>query len=554
MPRRIESTHRPPSARTSVRGVLYEILRLSLEPLELPLLLEKTLDLLFRVPWLGLEPRGAVLLQEADGKPLRVAAQRGLPDGAAQRCSEVEVGTCLCGQAALRRRLVFKPCVDAEHSLRYEGITPHGHYTVPILSGEELLGVLRLYVVAGHQHRVDDEDFLNSVAQVLAGIISRRHTEDELRRSEDRFQLAIQATDAGIWDWDVASDGVYFSPRWKSMLGYEDGEIANDFHEWRSRLHPDDAPRAKEAIEAYFRGDTPEYEFEHRLRHRDGSWRSIIARGIAIRDADGEPVRMVGSHLDVTKRRQAEQSLRENEMQLLTAERIQRHFLPHEAPRFAHYDIAGFLQPADYAGGDAFDYLPRSPNTLDVVVSDVSGHGLGPALLMASTHTLLRLLSRTPNTLDSIAHQANQFLCEETLDDQFVSMILLELDARTGLVSFVNAGHPPAYVMDARGRVKARLERTGPLLSIEPDAGYPTGVPVRLEPGDVLLALTDGVLEARRRHGGEFGEERLLEVLRRTRGECADTITHAIYDAVLAYRGEPRLEDDVTLVAVRDTA
>ncbi len=551
-----------------MRGVLYEILRLSLEPLELPLLLEKTLDLLFRVPWLGLEPRGAVLLQEGDDRVLRVAAQRGLPEGAAETCAEVPIGTCLCGQAALRRRLIFKQCVDAEHSLRYEGITPHGHYTVPITSGDDLLGVLRLYVVDGHRHRVDDEDFLTSVAQVLAGIISRRRTEDELRRSEERFQLAIQATDAGIWDWDVRSDGVYFSPRWKSMLGYADDEIANDFREWRDRLHPDDAPRAKEAIQAYFRGETPEYEFEHRLRHRDGSWRSIIARGIAVRDADGKPLRMVGSHLDVTKRREAEQCLRENEIHFRTAERIQRHLLPHEAPKFAHYDIAGFLQPADYAGGDAFDYLPRSPDTLDIAISDVSGHGLGPALLMASTHTLLRLLARTTHTLDSIAHQANQFLYQETLKDQFVSMILLELDARTGLVSFVNAGHPPAYVMNARGHVKARLERTGPLLSIEPDAGYPTGVPVRMEPGDVLLAVTDGVLEARRRPGGEggihdeddacqeygeFGEERLLEVLRRMRREPAEEITRAIYDAVLTYRGEPRLEDDVTLVAIRDT-
>ena len=538
---------------TPVREVLYRILRLSLEPLELRILLERALEILFRVEWLGLAPRGAVLLREEGGSELVLAAERGLPDGARRTCGRVPIGSCLCGQAALHRTVIFKRCVDAEHSIRYGGIEPHGHYAVPILDGDELLGVVNLYVAGGHERSREEEELLLSVAQVLAGIIRRRRTESALRRSEERFQLALRATDAGIWDWDVTSDEVYFSPRWKSMLGYAPGEIADDFREWESRLHPDDRPRAQAALRAYFRGETQEYEFEHRLRHRDGSWRRIVARGVAVRDEQGRPVRMVGSHLDVTKRHEAERMVRENELQLRTAERIQRHLLPRAPPRFAPYDIAGLLEPADFAGGDAFDYLPRSEDTLDVVVSDVSGHGLGPALLMASTHTLLRLLARTPSTLDAIALQANAFLYEETLSDQFVSMLLLELDRRTGVVSYVNAGHPAAYVMDRDGRLKARLERTGPLLSIDRAASFPLGTSVQLEPGDVLLLLTDGVLEAHDREGEEFGEERLLDVLRRTRREPAAAITQAIYDEVLTFRGQPRLEDDVTLVAIQDT-
>jgi PAS domain S-box-containing protein len=131
-----------------------------------------------------------------------------------------------------------------------------------------------------------------------------------LAESEERFQLAVRGTDAGIWDWDLRTDKVYFSPRWKSMLGYAEEEIGDDYTEWERRVHPDDLPRALEAIRAYRSGETNQYELEHRLRHKDGTYRWILARGTLVRDAQGVPYRMVGSHIDVTGRRLAEERLK----------------------------------------------------------------------------------------------------------------------------------------------------------------------------------------------------------------------------------------------------
>jgi PAS domain S-box-containing protein len=138
---------------------------------------------------------------------------------------------------------------------------------------------------------------------------------EELRASEQRFELAMRGANDGLWDWNPVTNEVYYSPRWKEMLGYADDEVPNRFDEWLSRVHPDDRERARAAIDAYLSGETPTYRLEHRLRHRDGSYRWIVTRGASVRDETGRIVRIAGSHADITERRRAEEALREREHQ-----------------------------------------------------------------------------------------------------------------------------------------------------------------------------------------------------------------------------------------------
>jgi PAS domain S-box-containing protein len=162
---------------------------------------------------------------------------------------------------------------------------------------------------------------------VFRDVSEGRHFEEELRQSRERFDLAVRGSRDGIWDWDVTTNVVYFSPAWKAMLGYEDAEVGNHFDEWANRLHPDDRERGLATIRAYFEGQLPEYELEHRLRHKDGSYRWILARGKALRDKDGRPYRMAGSHTDVTNRKAAEEELRRSREAAEAASRAKSEFL-----------------------------------------------------------------------------------------------------------------------------------------------------------------------------------------------------------------------------------
>ncbi|MBN8420823.1 MAG: response regulator [Verrucomicrobia bacterium] len=133
----------------------------------------------------------------------------------------------------------------------------------------------------------------------------------ELAESEERFALAVRGTSDGIWDWDIRTGKVFFSPPWKSMIGYEDAELENVFATFENQLHPEDHDRVMATLNDYLAGRIPRYSVEFRFRHKDGGWRWILARGRALRDEHGTPYRMAGSHTDVTERKHAEEELRQ---------------------------------------------------------------------------------------------------------------------------------------------------------------------------------------------------------------------------------------------------
>ncbi len=172
------------------------------------------------------------------------------------------------------------------------------------------LQALGRQVVAQLQLRKNLAQAQQAIQQQQQVEIAQKQSEDLLRESEERWQLALRGNNDGIWDWNIKTNQVFYSPRWKEMLGYAEDEIVGNRNEWRSRVHPDDLKRVTQLIQAHFEHQMPFYISEHRLRCKDGSYKWILDRGQALWDDDGNVVRMAGSHTDITERKQAEKQLR----------------------------------------------------------------------------------------------------------------------------------------------------------------------------------------------------------------------------------------------------
>jgi len=165
------------------------------------------------------------------------------------------------------------------------------------------------------ENRVEERTLqLNeTVSQLLAEMEKREETAAALRRSEERYALAIAGANDGIWDRDLETGEVHFSPRWKKILGFEDHEIANEIDEWKKRIHADDYPLVMHSLESYLEGRLSIYEVEFRMLAKDGGFRWIQSRGACLRDERGKPCRIAGSHTDITYRKQMEGVIRSSE-------------------------------------------------------------------------------------------------------------------------------------------------------------------------------------------------------------------------------------------------
>ncbi|MBS3753363.1 MAG: GAF domain-containing protein [Anaerolineales bacterium] len=185
---------------------------------------------------------------------------------------------------------------------------------------------------------------LNVTIDVTERAKSRRELQETLQAlqvREERLSLVMEGINDGIWDWHIPSDNVYYSPRWKSMLGYEDQDLPNRFETWKELVHPEDREIALETIQEYIAGERSTYRLEHRLKHKNGSYRWILARGQVIRNEQGHPVRLVGSHTDITERKVVEKALKESEASLRS--------LIENARNFAVYQVE--VQEEDPYGG-----------------------------------------------------------------------------------------------------------------------------------------------------------------------------------------------------------
>lgn len=168
----------------------------------------------------------------------------------------------------------------------------------------------RVWLLVTAEPQWDDQGHVMQVICTFSDITERRRVEQALRESQERYALAVAGANDGLWDWDLSTNQMYFSRRWQEMLGYQKGEISSNPDEWIDRIHPEDRNRVRNELSAHLTGLTPHFESEHRVVHRDGDYRWMLCRGLAVRDTDGQAYRMAGSQTDITRRKQTESQLR----------------------------------------------------------------------------------------------------------------------------------------------------------------------------------------------------------------------------------------------------
>jgi diguanylate cyclase (GGDEF)-like protein/PAS domain S-box-containing protein len=247
------------------------------------------------------------------------------------------------------------------------------------------------------------------IAELQNEVAERKRAENALRESEERYSLAVTGANDGLWDWNLKTSEIYFSARWKSMLGYSEKEIGNQPSEWFTRVHPDDVVRMKAEVSVHLEGKTSQFQNEHRMLHKDGTFRWMLTRGVAVRDSVGA-YRMAGSQTDITERKLAvEQLLHDAFHDALTN-------LPNRALFMDR--LTGAAARSAARGKRGRHYL-FSVLFLDLdrfkVVNDSLGHMIGDQLLIGIARRLERWL-RPGDTIARLGGDEFAILLEDIVD------------------------------------------------------------------------------------------------------------------------------------------
>ncbi|OGD10227.1 MAG: hypothetical protein A2Y86_06840 [Candidatus Aminicenantes bacterium RBG_13_62_12] len=175
----------------NIQAALNDLLRLSGTNAPIDDLLQQVLERIISLPWLALERKGAIFLADEKSGTLSMHAQTSLHQALLTACHEVPCGWCLCGRAAATRTVQFADSVDERHDVRYDGIKPHGHYCIPLLKGDHVLGVLNVYLAPGHMRNAHEESFLRTAAEVLVGLVEKQRAHDTLTETLARLRKIL---------------------------------------------------------------------------------------------------------------------------------------------------------------------------------------------------------------------------------------------------------------------------------------------------------------------------------------------------------------------------
>ena len=260
-------------------------------------------------------------------------------------------------------------------------------------------------------------------------------------------------------------------------------------------------------------------------------------------------IRSVRYAVERGRRRRAETSLRSASEEIRAAQQVQKLLFPEAAPKLEGFDIAAAMFPAREAAGDYYDFFPLADGRLAVALGDVSGHGMGPALLMAETRASLRTLADHYAEPGELLTQANRVLTSASDETRFITLILAAIEPLHRRLVYASAGQR-GYLMTPEGEW-TQLESTGLPLGIKPDTQFPQVTLPKISPGSIIAFFTDGLYEMESVTGERFGTERALDLILENRNRPALNIVETLNTAGDNFRYPHIRDDDITIVIIK---
>lgn len=434
-----------------------------------------------------------------------------------------------------------------------DGVTPYPAAELPLaraIRGEHVRDV-DVFIRSARAPRgtwinVNGGPLRGAGREALGGIVVFRDVTAQ-RSSDQRVKQlsqAVEKTADAVFITDVAGVIEYVNPAFEAMTGYSRqqaiGRRASLLKSgWQDRAY------YQELWAQILAGRSHSATLVN--RKKDGAFFHAEQTITPVPDSAGKVSRFVSVMRDVTRLKRAQE--REVEMRLARA--VQQKLYPTHAPCLPGFEMAGAAFPADETCGDYYDFVPMRDGRLGLAIGDVSGHGLGAALLVAETRAYLRSLARTSADLAEIFTALNAFLLEDTAEERFVTLLLALVDPVRRSLVYASAGHIDGYVLDAAGSPRRQLSSTSPPLGLFPDAEFHPCGPLPLGCGDTIALLTDGVTEAQNRSGEFFECGRTLACLAQSRSESAASIVKRLKAAVSTFMGDEPQRDDITAVVCR---
>ncbi len=406
---------------------------------------------------------------------------------------------------------------------------------------------------------LDPEGNVSRIIEYALEITKLRRIKAALWESENKYRNILESIEDGYYEVDRFGAMTFFNDALCRIIGYPENELFG--MNFRQYMDEEFARKVFETFNQVYLTGKPEEAFDWQIERKGGVKRWIEGSVSLMTNSEGSAVGFRGIIRDVTDRKLAEEKLamyskhlEQIIADLNVAQEVQQSLLPHHPPQDNCFDIAGTSLYCDETGGDYYDYI-RLPwlgsDVHAIVVGDVSGHGVSSALLMASVRAYLRGRALQPGSVTEIISDVNRLVSADTRETgQFMTLFFLVIDAKTGRLTWVRAGHHPALFYSPSAGCCGELGGESLPLGVTGDWEYKE-YRASAKPGEIFIITTDGVWETQNDKGEMFGQKRFKEIIGLNAALGAEGILESIIEAVAAFRGETPQDDDITVVVLK---